>query len=104
MKTPYGQDCKFYYADYYRGHDTQNCRLLERNPNSAPWFVGLCQTCPVPGILAANNCPHLRLRGWVGKGFLGITKKVEIEAYCLEQEEVVKNPEVGCGHCHENNS
>jgi hypothetical protein len=100
MKTPYGQECKFYYADYYRGRETQSCRLIERNPESSPWFVALCQTCPVPGILAANGCENLRLRGHVGKRFFGLTKKVEIEAYCADTGVEVKDPRAGCGNCH----
>ena len=75
--------------------------MLERNPDSEPWFVGLCQTCPVPDILAANECPNLRLRGRVGKGFFGLTKKVEVEAICAKYGLEAKEPKVGCGHCHE---
>ena len=100
MKTPYGKECKFYYADYYRGRESKTCRLLEKNANSEPWFEALCQTCPVPDILAANDCSNLRLRGWVGKGFLGLTRKVQVEAFCVEHGEV-KEPGLGCGHCAE---
>src|SRR5437870_994543 len=81
MRTPFGQECKFFYADYFRGRKTEACRLLERNPNTEPWFVGLCRTCPVPGILAANQCPNLKLRGRVARGFLGITKKFRWTRY-----------------------
>ena len=101
MKTPYGKECKFYYADYFRGRETQNCRLLEKNPNSEPWFVSLCQTCPVPDILASNGCANLRLRGAVAKGFLGLTKKVQVEAYCIEHAVPVPDPNVGCPYCRE---
>ncbi len=99
MKTPYGQECVYYYADYYRGNETQNCRLIERNPSSEPWSVSLCQTCPVPGILAANHSPNMRLRGWVGKGFLGITRKVQVEAICIEHGVEIKDPKAGCPQC-----
>lgn len=101
MKTLFGKECKFFYADYFRGRATQACRLLERNPNVERWSVGLCQTCPVPDILAANRCPNLRLRGRVASGFLGITKKVQVEAVCAQHDVEVKEPKVGCGHCHE---
>ncbi len=99
MKTPFGKECKFYYADYFRGHETQACRLLERNPESAPWFVGLCQTCPVPDILATNQNPNLRLRARVGKGFFGLTKKVEVEAMCAKHGVEIQDPKAGCAQC-----
>ncbi len=99
MKTPYGRECKFFYGDYFRGHETQACRLLERNPNSDPWFVALCQTCPVPDILADNQNPNLRLRGWVDKGFLGLTKKVKVEAMCAKHGIEVPDPRLGCVQC-----
>jgi hypothetical protein len=101
MRTPFGKECKFYYADYFRGRNTQECRLIQHNPESERWFVALCQTCPVPDILLANQCPNLRIRGRVASGFLGLTKKVEVEAYCAEYGTEVTNPKVGCGHCHE---
>ncbi|MEW5719860.1 MAG: hypothetical protein AB1817_14610 [Chloroflexota bacterium] len=100
MKTPYGRECQFYYADYYRGRDTQECRLVQQNPDSAAWKPALCQTCPVPGILLANVCPHLVLRARVGKSFLGLTQKIQIEAACREYRVAVEKPQVGCGKCH----
>ncbi|MGB8649009.1 MAG: hypothetical protein WCF84_27480 [Anaerolineae bacterium] len=99
MKTPYGKECKYYYSDYFRGHESQNCRLLEKNPNSDPWSASLCQTCPAPEILAANASPNLRLRGSVGKGFLGLTKKVQVEAFCVEHGIEIKDAKGGCPQC-----
>jgi hypothetical protein len=99
MKTPYGKECRFFYADYYRGRETEECRLLERNPESEPWFVALCQTCPVPDILAVNQNPNLRLRATVARGFLGLTKKVQVEALCVKHGVEVKDPKVGCEQC-----
>ncbi len=99
MRTPYGKECQFFYSDYFRGHETQACRLIERNPNSDPWSVSLCQTCPVPDILAANQNPNLRLRARVAKGFLGLTKKVEVEAICAKHGIEVKDPKAGCEQC-----
>ncbi len=101
MRTPYGKECKFFYDDYFRGRKTQECRLVQRNPNTESWFVSLCQTCPVPDILTANQCPNLRLRGKVGRGFLGLTKKVQVDAMCAKYTVEVTDPNVGCGHCHE---
>src|SRR5438045_1612368 len=101
MKTPAGTECRFYYQDYYRGRETQECRLLAENPKSDPWYPGLCHHCPVPRILQANACPNLILEGRVEKGFLGLGKRVVVTAGCREQLVDVPEPQVGCGHCHE---
>jgi hypothetical protein len=77
MKTPYGKECKFYYSDYFRGRESEECRLIENNPDSDKWFPALCQNCPVPDILLANQCQHLRLYGRVSKALFGLSKKVE---------------------------
>lgn len=99
MKTPYGKECKYYFADYVRGRETQACRLLENNPESEAWFPSLCQTCPVPDILRQNQCSHLRLYARVGKSLFGLARKVEVEGFCNEQFLEVKDRRVGCGHC-----
>ncbi len=61
--------------------------------------MSLCQTCPVPDILAANQNPNLRLRAHVAKGFLGLTKKVQVEAICVKHGIEVKDPKAGCEQC-----
>lgn len=99
MRTPFGQECRYYHEDYARGRNIQECRLIEANPNSPRWSVGLCQSCPVPGILEANDCPHMMLQGRVGKGFLGLTQKVQVRAACRKYRAEVADPHVGCGHC-----
>lgn len=101
MKTPYGKECKYFYADYFRGKNTQECRLLQANPASDPWKPALCQACPVPDILFANACPNLALHGRVSKSFLGVLQKVEVETACREYRVPVSKPKIGCGHCHE---
>ena len=101
MRTPYNKECRFYYADYFRGKNTQECRLIEANPASEPWKPALCQTCLVPDILLANVCPNLALRARVGKSLFGLLHKVEVEAACREYRVQVTQPKVGCGHCHE---
>jgi hypothetical protein len=100
MRTPSGKECKYFYADYFRGKETQECRLLGANPASDAWKPALCQTCPVPAILLANACPNLVMRARVGKSLLGLLNKVEIESACREHRVEVKQPKVGCGHCH----
>jgi len=101
MRTSYGKECQYYYADYFRGKTTQECRLLQANPASAPWKPTLCQTCPVPAILVANACPNLALHARVRKSFLGLFDRVHVEAACRHYRVEVGRPQVGCGHCHE---
>ena len=101
MKTPYGKTCRYYFSDYYRGRETQACRLIEQNPTAGAWKPALCQTCPVPDILLANACPNLVLRARIGKTFFGWLAQVQVEAACREHRVEVKQPRVGCGHCHE---
>jgi hypothetical protein len=99
--TPAGQECRYYYEDYFRGRERQECRLIDQNPGSEPWRPELCKSCPVPGILRANACPNLVLEGSVKKGFLGLSRKVVVSAVCSKYLVEVDKPHVGCGHCHE---
>ncbi len=101
MKTPYGKECRYFYGDYYRGRNFEECRLLQQNVSAEPWKPALCQTCPVPDLLLANACPHLALRARVGRTLFGLVQQVRVEAACREHRLEVKNPKVGCGHCHE---
>jgi len=100
MRTPAGTECRYYYEDYYRGRETRECRLIGHNPRSEPWTPGLCHGCPVPGILQANACPNLVLEARVAKGFLGLSRHVQVVAVCKEYLCDVPRPQVGCGHCH----
>ena len=100
MKTPFGKECKYYYTDYFRGRESEECRLLENNPESENWFPALCQTCPIPDILQANECQHLHLYARVGKTLFGLSKRVEVEGFCDMSFADVKEPRVGCGQCH----
>jgi hypothetical protein len=101
MITPAGVECRYYYADYFRGRERQECRLIAQNPQSAPWRPELCKTCPVPGILRANACPNLVLEGRVEQRLLGLKRRVAVNAVCSKYLVEVSEPHVGCGHCHE---
>ncbi len=100
MRTPDGAECPFYYEDFHRGHATQECRLIDRNPRSNPWTPDLCGRCPVPGILRANSCPHMVLEAEVVRRWFGLVRRVQVYAVCIEHQVEVKDPYVGCGHCH----
>jgi hypothetical protein len=101
MKTPAGRECPYFYGDYRRGRQHEECRLLDADPDAGQWRAVLCHSCPVPAIAMANACPHLRLRGRVGSRWLGFVQQVEVTAYCHKTDAEVREPEVGCGHCHE---
>ena len=101
MLTPAGKECRHYYADFHRGANVQRCRLIERNRDTLPWRPELCATCPVPDILRANACPNLILDARVVKRFLGLSQQVQVSGWCKEYFLEVKQPAVGCGHCHE---
>ncbi|MBI3242315.1 MAG: hypothetical protein HYZ49_08490 [Chloroflexi bacterium] len=101
MRTPYGADCKYYYADFHRGRQTQECRLPRRDRPNEKWTPDLCRACPVPRLLLANACPHLTFSGRIDRGFLGLNRKMIVEAACNKSGGPVAEPAVGCGQCHE---
>ena len=78
MRTPAGTECKFFYANYFRGRNQQECRLIAANPASDRWSPGLCKGCPVPEILRTNACRHLILEAKVVKTWGGLNRKVAV--------------------------
>lgn len=98
MRTPAGTECRFYYEDFNRGRQTQECRLIKDNPRSLPWAPGLCAKCPVPEILRANGSPDLRLELTVRKS-LGLFTKLVVDAYCAKHAAPVADPIRGCQAC-----
>ena len=103
MRTPYGAECKYYYADFHRGRNYQECRLLEGTPDATNWNSGLCKDCAAPSIQRANACRNLVLQGKIARKFLGISRNMKISAYCIKSKQDVKEPHIGCGQCHGNN-
>jgi hypothetical protein len=101
MRTPAGKECPYYYADFHRGRSVQECRLIDRGPDAGRWKADLCARCPVPGIVMANACTNMVLSAKVRSGFLGLGRRVEVEATCLRTLEAVPEPHIGCGLCHE---
>lgn len=99
MRTPAETECHFYYEDYYRGRELQECRLVARNRTSERWTPDLCKTCRVPRILQANACPNMILEARVVRRF-GLLRRVQIKAFCTLQMSEVADPMVGCGQCH----
>ena len=100
MRTPAGTECPFYYADFHRGREKQACRLVERTPGGGQWTPELCSRCSVPRIVRSNACPHMVLEARVKRGFLGLSRGVQVSAHCLRSLQEVAEPEIGCGQCH----
>lgn len=97
MVTPAGSECRYYYEDFHRGRNRQECRLI----GSAEWHPKDCQRCPVPAILRANADPNLRLEGTIKRGFLGIGRQVVVTAWCARHDTPIDDPFVGCRACAE---
>ena len=101
MRTPAGKECKYFYGDYYRGKNAEECRLIGHQPPPNHWTADLCKACPVPGILQANSCPNMTLSASIKRKLPGLKRKVIITAYCSRSQGIVKDPHVGCGLCHD---
>lgn len=101
MRTPAGFECRHFYADYHRGRNKQDCRLIERSATGERWTPEACKQCPVPKILLANACPNLVLEARVQKTWAGFGRKVLVSAMCTKSLQDVAEPHVGCGQCHE---
>ncbi len=65
------------------------------------WSPDLCRTCPVPGILLANACEFLQLRGMVARPVgAAFQRRVQVSAFCEKTFRSVAEPHIGCGECH----
>ncbi|MFQ6001212.1 MAG: hypothetical protein ACE5LG_06045 [Anaerolineae bacterium] len=87
--------CRFYHEDTYRRKTIKECRLIARNPRSAPWKEGLCKRCPVPQILARNPCAHLALEATIQR-WLRLFSRVQVYAVCTARLVEIKDP-ASCG-------
>lgn len=101
MRTPSGQECRFYYADYNRGRDIQRCRLVEGNVETLRWRPSDCGRCPVPGILQANASPDLDLTLTIRPRLLGLGRENRVTARCARHQIPIEDPRVGCARCNE---
>ena len=100
MITPAGKECKFFYGDYYRGRNHEECRLLEDHGLS--WAPYMCQECPVPEILNANSCEFMNLHPELKRPLFFMRPQVHVTAYCTKVEHNVDEPRIGCSQCHPN--
>jgi hypothetical protein len=100
MRTPAGKECSYFFGDYYRGRNLEECRLLKAS--NQQWTPDLCKSCPVPSIELANACQFMRLRATVARPLTALLqRRVQITAYCEKTHRNVVEPHVGCGECHE---
>ena len=85
-------DCKYFYGDYFRGRNHEECRLLDTSPeNTRPWKRKLCDTCPVPEILLNSNSESLALEAKIMKRFFREYVKVTF-AVCTKHMLELEDP------------
>ena len=87
-------NCRYFYGDYHRGKDYEECRLIKRNPESRPWRRALCDSCPVPGILLNTDCQEIALEATVTRKW-GLLERVEVYAVCARHLIELDDP----NHC-----
>jgi len=100
MRTPAGKECRYFYSDYHRGRQKEECRLLKDATPPLPWRPALCTTCPVPDILRANACEFMILAPRLERPFPFIRQKVFVSTSCSKTHRVGFDPHIGCGECH----
>ncbi len=100
MRTPAGKECRFFYGNYFRGREREECRLLQESSPPLTWKPALCTGCPVPEILLANACPNLVLRPELARPFPFTRQQVRVVAYCTQTQRSGFDPHIGCGECH----
>ncbi|MBI3162953.1 MAG: hypothetical protein HYZ23_10600 [Chloroflexi bacterium] len=99
LKTPAGRECPHFYGNYFRGRNEEECRLLALHNQT--WYPDLCKTCPVPDVMRANSCQHMKLNVVVGRSIATLfQKRVQANAFCEKVKRNVPEPQVGCGECH----
>lgn len=99
MRTPAGKECRYFYGNYFRGRNVEECRLLKAAGES--WSSDLCQTCPVPAITQANACEFLQLHPHVTRPVTALLqRRVQVTAFCKKVNRAVAEPQIGCGECH----
>jgi hypothetical protein len=105
MRIPDGRECPYYYVDTRRWREGSEecCQLLANTEDVERWTVRMCDSCPVPDIRRANACPNMQLHARIKRPpwQFWTSPRVFVYATCKKTEGPVKNPYVGCGHCHQ---
>lgn len=100
MLTPTGKECRYFYGDYFRGRNVEECRLLQSASPEIEWKPDYCFTCPVPDILLANACSSMELEPRLARMFPFGKKTVKVKSYCKKTLREGFDPHIGCGECH----
>lgn len=100
MRTPASKECRYYYQDFHRGRNIQECRLAKANPDSLYWQPADCSKCPVPDILNANSSPELNLKLTIKAKFLGLGRQPQVSASCAKHKIEIEDAFVGCPQCN----
>ena len=96
MRTPAGSECKYFFGDYFRGRNREECSLL-----GDQWEQKLCGGCPVPAIIRANACDFMQLKAEVEQPILALFKKqVKVHTFCRKTGKAGFDAHIGCGECH----
>jgi hypothetical protein len=96
MRTPAGKECKYFYGNYYRGRNSEECRLL-----GDAWERVLCSRCSIPEILRSNACESMRLSAVIDRPLGALFRKqVKVTTYCEKTGRSGFDPYTGCGECH----
>jgi hypothetical protein len=101
MKNPAGIECQYFFGDYFRGKNKEECRLLKSANPALDWEPKFCENCPVPAIRRANSCGDMQLKPSVKRLLPLMPKRVQVEAYCRKTLQDVAEPHIGCGQCHQ---
>ncbi|MBW8011041.1 MAG: hypothetical protein FVQ83_07355 [Chloroflexi bacterium] len=99
MKNPAGKECSYFYGDYFRGRNKEECRLLDQA--GLTWNPGLCSQCPIPDIQVANSCENMQFKPTLQRPLFFLKPQLQIDVYCKKYHLDVKQPRIGCGNCHE---
>lgn len=100
MKTPAGKECAYFYGDYYRGRQREECRLLGSATPPLTWKPYLCSQCPVPDILRDNACSHMILEPTLQRTLPFFKFQVSVRVFCVKSQKGDFDPHIGCGQCH----
>jgi len=100
MRTPAGKECRYFYGDYYRGRNREECRLLSEAVPPLGWKPEYCFTCPLPEIGMANACEHMILEPRLARRFPFTKAQVSVRTSCSKTGRADFDPHIGCGECH----
>ena len=98
MKNPV--NCRYFYGDYFRGKEKEECRLLAASPeNQRAWKRSLCNSCPVPALLITSNSRDLLLEATVTRKFL--REQVEVTFAICSKHLIELSDPAYCPKCAE---